>query len=312
MAKVKEAPPEQVRATYRHHDEIESNPPSRELFESHKPSLDESQQRVLSDLERDGYCVVPLPELFSLEVWDQLTADASEYSREFESQISAASAKAAKPPKPGKAPKPGKEKKEKFVMGRRYKKTPLTLDSPWLQLGASTRMLDIINSYLGMWSKITYADQWYTPPRGSEADRLGSMRWHRDYNDQHLVKVFVYLVDVDEGTGPFEYIPGSARGGKYSDVWPWQAAGDTYPPGEEFDQRIPTSAVRTFTAPAGSMIFCNTSGFHRGGFATEKPRDIFVYNYVSPAALEALVDRNFNLETSTVSDLEAVQRFALT
>ena len=87
-------------------------------------------------------------------------------------------------------------------MGRRYKKAPLTLDSPWLQLGGSARMLDIVNTYLGMWSKLSYADQWYSPPRGSEADRLGSMRWHRDYNDQHLVKVFIYLVRRRRGHRP--------------------------------------------------------------------------------------------------------------
>jgi ectoine hydroxylase-related dioxygenase (phytanoyl-CoA dioxygenase family) len=74
------------------------------------------------------------------------------------------------------------------------------------------------------------------------------MRWHRDYNDQHLVKVFVYLVDVDEGTGPFEYVPGSARGGRYADIWPWQPAGDTYPAAEEFEQRVPASAVQLHLA----------------------------------------------------------------
>jgi hypothetical protein len=310
MAKVKNAPPEEVMATYRRHDEVESNPASRELLGSNPPSLDAAQQEVLSGLETDGFFVVPLARLFSEADWQRLAQDAAVYAREVEGQLNGGAAKPAKPAKPGKAPKPAK--KDKFVMGRRYKKTPLTLDSPWLQLGASTRMLDLINSYLGMWSKLTYADQWYTPPRGSEADRLGSMRWHRDYNDQHLVKVFVYLVDVDEGNGPFEYVPGSAKTGPYSDVWPWQPAGESYPPQDEFAQRVPSSAVRTFTAPAGSMIFCNTSGFHRGGFATDKPRDIFVYNYVSPAALEALVDRNFDLDRSTVTDLAEVQRFALT
>src|SRR5205807_8022231 len=122
-------------------------------------------------------------------------------------------------------------------------------------------------------------------PREAEADRLAAMWWQRESTDQHLVKVLVFLVDVDAGTGPFEYVPGSARGGPYADIWPWQPAGETYPPQDEFEQRIPSSAVETFTAPSGSMIFCNTSGFHRGGFATENPRDIFVYNYVSPAAL---------------------------
>ena len=59
------------------------------------------------------------------------------------------------------------------------------------------------------------------------------------------------------------------------------------------------------------MVFCNTSGFHRGGFVTHRPRSLFVYNYVSPAALETLVDRNFDVAAAT-DGLPAVQKFALT
>jgi len=314
MAKVKDSPPEEVRAAYKQHDEIESNPRSRALFAANVPRLEGVQRRVVGELDRDGYSVVKFSDLFSAALWDRLAADAGIYISEIEAKLADGEAnapKVPKPGKPGKPPQPEKQAKEKFFMGRRFKKDPLTLENPWLQLGASERMLGIVNTYLGMWTKLSYADQWYSPPRGSEADRLGSMRWHRDYNDQHLLKVFVYLVDVDEGTGPFEYVPGSARGGPYANIWPWQPAGDTYPPGDEFDQRVPSSIVRTFTAPAGTMIFCNTSGFHRGGFATEKPRSVFVYNYVSPAALETLVDRNFDVGGSA-SALPEVERFALT
>jgi hypothetical protein len=305
MAKVKDAPPEVIKETYRLHDEVDSNPASRSMFSSNTPGLDERQRTVVEELETEGFAVVRLGDLFSSATWADLVADAQPWTREMERKTADG---VERKPKPGKPAKPGKEK---FFMGRRFKKTPLTLANPWLQLGASPRMLDIVNTYLGMWSKLTYADQWYTPPRGSEADRLGSMRWHRDYNDQHLVKVFVYLVDVDEGTGPFEYVPGSARGGPYANEWPWEPAGESYPPQDEFESRIPSDAVRTFTAPAGSMIFCNTSGFHRGGFATERPRNIFVYNYVSPAALEALVDRNFDV-AEAAAGLPDAQRFALT
>ena len=153
--------------------------------------------------------------------------------------------------------------------------TELPLDNPWFKLAASPRMLDVVNSYLEMWSKLLYVDQWYTIPVMTDEDaRFSSQRWHRDYNDQHLIKVFIYMNDVDEGAGPFEYVPGSARGGPYADAWPWVPfGGDLYPPPEEFDQKIPAEAVRTLTGPAGSVIFCNTSGFHRGGFATEAAAD---------------------------------------
>ena len=310
MAKVKDRPHEEIEASYRHHDEVESNPPSRQLFETDPPQLDEVQREVVDALNIQGFAMIPFSRLFSAELWKEMSAEASVFEADMIRQLAGGTEPAkAKKPKPG---KPAKPVKEKAFMGRRYKKAPLTLDSPWLRLGGSRRMLDIVNTYLGMWSKLSYADQWYSPPRGSEASRLGSMRWHRDYNDQHLVKVFIYMCDVDEGTGPLEYVPGSARGGPYAGEWPWAPAGETYPPQEEFAQRIPQTAVRTFTGPAGSMIFCNTSGFHRGGFATEKPRNVWVYNYVSPAALIALVDRNFDIGNGALGDLSEVQRFALT
>jgi hypothetical protein len=38
------------------------------------------------------------------------------------------------------------------------------------------------------------------------------------------------------------------------------------------------------TGPAGTMIFCDTSGFHRGGFAKTTPRVLSIWSYVSPEA----------------------------
>jgi len=319
MASVKDRPPEEVRAAYRLHDEVESNPPSRKLFESNPPKLDRFQRKVLDDLNAQGYAAITFADLFTADLWGQVAADAAVFSKEMERQLAGGVAppatvkkvKPGKPGKPAKAAKPEKVKKDKAFLGRRYKRDLLTLDSPWLQVASSQRMLDIVNSYIGMWAKLSYADQWYSPPRGSEADRVGSMRWHRDYNDQHLIKVFTYLVDVDEGTGPFEYVPGSAKTGPYVNEWPWAPLGETYPPADEFDRRIPQSAAKTFTGPRGSMILCNTSGFHRGGFATKNPRDVWVFNYVSPAALQSLVERNFTVDPSTVDHLSEVERFAL-
>jgi hypothetical protein len=288
-----------VRATYRLHDQVLSNPRSRKLFESHLPPLDDSQREIAEQLWSEGLCVVPFTKLFSEELWDELATDAAQFTREMERQNAGGSERQAV----------GSQKKP---FGRRYAGRALTLDSPWLRLGASGRILDIVNTYLGMWSKLSHADQWYSPPRGPDADRVGSMRWHRDYNDQHLVKLFVYLCDVDEGTGPLEYVPGSTRQGPYVNEWPWQPLSELYPTQAEFEQRIPASAVRTLTGSAGSMIFCNTSGFHRGGHVTENLRELWVFHYVSPAGLRSLVERNFELGSAEAARLTEVERFAVT
>jgi ectoine hydroxylase-related dioxygenase (phytanoyl-CoA dioxygenase family) len=161
-----------------------------------------------------------------------------------------------------------------------------------------------------MWSKLEYVDVWYTPPAGAD-DRRSSQRWHRDFNDRHLLKAFIYLVDVDEETGPFEYVPRSAPGGELDRLWPWRPLGDNYPPEDEFAKQLDGRSV-TFTAPKGTIIFCNTSGFHRGGFATGKPRALATLTWDSPASLKALSERNYVFVPSNGVALSDAQRYALT
>jgi hypothetical protein len=287
-----------VRATYRAHDRLLSNPPSRRRFASHPPELDEAQREIVEELRSEGLCVVPFTRLFPEALWRELARDAGGFTEAVERRLAGGDGDQSL----------GSEKKP---FGRRYADGGLTLDSPWLRLGASRRMLDIVNSYLGMWSKLTHADQWYSPPLGTGASRVGSMRWHRDYNDQHLVKVFVYLCDVDEHTGPLEYVPGSAREGPYVNEWPWKPLSELYPTQDELKRRVPNSAVRTLVGSEATMIFCNTSGFHRGGHVTEKPRKLWVFHYVSPAALRSLVERNFDVGGPATARLPEVERFAL-
>jgi hypothetical protein len=161
-----------------------------------------------------------------------------------------------------------------------------------------------------MWSKLEYVDVWYTAPAGGD-DRKSSQRWHRDFNDRHLLKAFLYLVDVDEDTGPFEYVPRSAPGGELERMWPWRPLGENYPPEDEFAESVNGRSV-TFTAPKGTIIFCNTSGFHRGGFARLKPRVLATLTWDSPASLKALSERNYVFSAEAGVALTEQKRYALT
>ena len=181
---------------------------------------------------------------------------------------------------------------------------------PWFRAVSSQRLLDVANAYLEMWSKLEYVDVWYSVPQPAAAERISSQRWHRDYNDKHLLKVFLYLVDVDESMGPFQYVAGSHPGGPYADAWGWEPLGQHYPTEEELESRIPPSAVQTFTGPAGTLLFCNTAGFHRGGFSTTKPRVLATATYSSPASLASLTVRSYEY-TGSLDELDAPTRFAL-
>ena len=69
--------------------------------------------------------------------------------------------------------------------------------------------------------------------------------------------------------------------------------------------------MQTFTGPEGTLIFCNTAGFHRGGFSTTKPRVLATATYSSPASLASLTVRSYEYAGS-LDELDAPTRFALT
>jgi hypothetical protein len=289
-----------VRATYSLHDRVLSNRSSRRHFSNAAPQLDDVQHRIVSALNTDGYCVASFSDLVAdISVRDAIEAQAAEFVRETEAGL-AGDGEALRV-------RAGQE----FVVRLHSYGVDFDTDDPWFKVCASHRMLDIANTYLGLWSKLEYVDMWYSIPQAADADRKASQRWHRDFNDQHLLKAFLYLVDVDEGTGPFEYVPGSAPGGPYADAWPWEPLGENYPPAGELEKRIPDDGIRTFTAPKGTLVFCNTAGFHRGGFATESPRVLATVTYSSPASLASLTERSYRY-TGSLDALDAATRYALT
>jgi hypothetical protein len=289
-------------ATYELHDRVLSNRASRRRFAQHRPELDELQQDILERLQRDGYAVVPFAELVpDTSVWSELETEAARFAAETEAGLAAER-------EGGEAALRRREGQEVLVRKNAYG-VELALEDPWLKLGYNRRLLDVANSYVGMWSKLEYVDLWYTPPVAGD-QRKSSQRWHRDFNDRHLLKAFLYLVDVDEETGPFEYVPGSAPGGELDDLWPWRPLGDNYPPEDELAQKTAERAV-SFTAPKGTIIFCNTAGFHRGGFAKSKPRVLATVTYSSPASLASLTEQNYSITGAQTNGLDPEQRYAL-
>ncbi|MDW8338986.1 MAG: hypothetical protein RMM28_07615 [Thermoleophilia bacterium] len=288
-----------IRATYLLHERALSNRASRRRFAQAPPELDGVQRRVVAELDAQGFSLLTFSELFDGDaLWEEIAAQGERFVAETEAGL--ASDRELLRVREGK----------EFVVRLHSYGVDLDLSDPWFRACASRRMLDIANSYLGLWSKLEYVDLWYSVPQPAEATRISSQRWHRDFNDRKLVKAFLYLVDVDERTGPFQYAAGSAPGGPYGDAWPWRPLGENYPPEDELERRIPREAIHTFTGPRGTLLFCNTAGFHRGGFATGRPRVLATATYSSPASLASLTERSYRF-TGSVAELDAPTRYAL-
>jgi Phytanoyl-CoA dioxygenase (PhyH) len=293
-----------VAATYKLHDRVLSNRRARALYTGQRPSLDDVQRRIVQGLDTDGYAVVPFLELFSGETWQRIDTYASAFVAETESALARESE--------GEGGELRRRAGKEFLVRKYDMGGVVTLDDPWLELCISRRLIDVASEYLQLWPKLEYIDMWYSIPVGAASEWRASQLWHRDFDDAHLLKVFLYLSDVDAEAGPFEFVPGSQPGGPFGGIHPWQPMGVGRISEEEIGKHVASEQVRTFTAPKATMIFCNTSGLHRGGFAEAKPRVLSAVTYCSPASLASLTLRNYSLSPgSDTSALDPVVRYAL-
>lgn len=261
-----------LQARYHLHRSL-TNGASRRSLARERPALDPVQERVLDQLRADGLATVSFDELVGDQgLWRELSGDVEAFTEEARRRV----------PPPGER---AVEKEDYIIRGSSLSGQAISPEAPFLRYALSDRLLDVANAYLGLWSKLTYVDKWYTAPSPQDADRVASQRWHRDPEDCNIVKAFTYFSEVDADAGALEYVRGSAAGGRHADLWPWRIGrGGRYPPPGELEQRVPESERSMATGPVGTVVFVDTGGLHRGGFAT-KPRITSIFTYISPAVV---------------------------
>ena len=269
-----------ITTRYELHRRALSNPASRRRFRRSEPPLDDLQRRLVADLRQDGIAITSFSELVGDdELWAALETDIGDFAEGAAPDVTAESDKPT-------------DKRDYYISRwaarhRGPKERRVPADDPWVKLGLSNRMLDVVNAYRGLWTKLLSVDNVYTVPYPGSEERVGAQNWHRDPEDLHVVKVFLYFSDVDDEAGPFEYVQGSVKGARYGDAWPWRVRGGTYPPTGELEKLVSSSDRISAKGRAGTIIFCDTSGWHRGGFAKSKPRTMSIHTYVSPASVAA-------------------------
>ena len=163
---------------------------------------------------------------------------------------------------------------------------------PILRAALHPRILEVVNGFYGLHARLVSANIVQTRTDAApERKRRSSEGWHRDPEDTPMLKCFFYLNDVEElGHGPFQYIPASRPGGKYEPLLARFGRGvydksyKTRPDWDQVEREVAAEDVVTMLGKAGTLFFCNTSGFHRGGFCTSQDRYMCAYVYQRPGS----------------------------
>lgn len=234
------------------------------LLSKNKPSLDSEQKRIVAEMKRTGIAVSTLDTLFPGQNMLQILSD---YSKTLYPEEA--------------------EQGKKLYLKKYWDRFPIfDLNNPFLKLTLEKKIVDIANGYMEMWTKLKYYDLAMTLPVPEGSNAIQSQRWHRDPQEKKIIKMFIYLNDVGDDAGPFFHILESNHDGKYGKLFPQKTPEGIYITEEEIRKTIPAENIKKMTGKAGTVIFCDTSGIHKGGYATKNERLMFTSFFTSTSYIE--------------------------
>lgn len=148
--------------------------------------------------------------------------------------------------------------------------------------GLDPDLLDLVENYLGQPARYFGPDV-----RREVADQKSSgvRQWHRDIEDRRMIKILVWLNDVDDQGGPFAYIPVDQSTAATRDL--------RYVSGFIADDRlfalIPQEAVRTVPGPKWTTLVAdNTRIIHRATPPEARDRYSVTFTYSSRHPLRTM------------------------
>lgn len=115
-------------------------------------------------------------------------------------------------------------------------------------------LIDAASLYLGCKATISNLSVWWSLPADGTAQEAEN--YHRDVDDWRFVKFFLYLTDVDAGTGPHRFVRGSHRTSNFLRI---RRIAD-----DEIAATYPAADCLSLHGRAGDAFLEDTFGLHKG------------------------------------------------
>ncbi len=138
-----------------------------------------------------------------------------------------------------------------------------------LEAANNPLVLEVVSGLLGCKPTISSMNFWWSLSGHDLPEEAEN--FHRDVDEWHFIKLFIYLTDVTEDSGPHVFVKGSQREPK---LLPIRRYTD-----EEVEQTFGADRIMRFTGPAGTNFLENTFGFHKGQLPKKGNRLLFQSQY---------------------------------
>lgn len=230
--------------------------------------------RVLADLNRDGVAMTTVGALLGEATeWEELRASVQQEERERALEMAEARRAA------------GEAGAKKGYLFDLLPERPAEDENPYRRFSLLPPIRQVVNGYFGLCTRLQYYNVWHSFTTAAPPQR--SQLWHRDQEDYLVVKIFVYLSDVDEGAGPLSYARGTHPKGPVRGQPEWfrePGHGNRRSTDEQMERVAPRERWVTAVGPVGTILFADTRGYHKGGYARTRDRLLYTAMFTSPAA----------------------------
>ncbi|MBO3462460.1 2OG-Fe(II) oxygenase [Aetokthonos hydrillicola Thurmond2011] len=144
--------------------------------------------------------------------------------------------------------------------------------------GLEQRLLNIVENYIGL--PVAYHGSYVRRDLANQVQERSRL-WHIDKEDRKILKIIVYLNDVDDNGGPFQYLPKSLTT-KAIDSLKYSYG---YVTDKTMESLIHPSHWKSCLGPSGTVIFADTGNiFHRGKIPVTSDRLTIFFDYSSRQA----------------------------
>ena len=232
--------------------------------------------RVIADLDRNGVAITSVQRLLGSDsCYEELNEAVAKAEHDLAEEIDVARDQCNDNPAVG---------SKSFIYALLGESPELQPREVYARFALHRNVLNVANGYLGMYTRLRYYNVWRT--FASHAEPRQSQLWHRDREDRYICKMFVLLSDVDEGAGPFTYAPGTHPKGasRCEPKFFEEADGVRRSNDAQMSEIVARDRWIRGIGPAGTIVFADTRGYHKGGEARDSDRVMYTCMFTSPAS----------------------------
>lgn len=232
------------------------------------PQLAPFEQKIVDDCKREGAFVTTLDEL-GLASTSQLLKAAKTQLASMEGVLSAS--------------RVNEDDTDNQTAGTHPQIFMVTDLPEFFTWGGEERLSKIIENYISL--PITFQGV-HLRRDFANKNPVTTELWHKDLEDRRMLKIIIYLSDVTEDNGPFEYIPKN----RVSPLLAWRiqrkisrapALGIS---DSQIEKLVPKSAWKRCLGPAGTVVFMDPVAIFHHGKSRQMDRSalFFVYTAKQP------------------------------